>query len=164
MNQVVIHLTNRKNSPIVNNLGLDRIYSLSKIAEKYQIRIAIENVYDTDHLDKVFQAIPSKYVGLCYDSGHENYLSKNKNLLEKYSNRLMALHLSDNNGHKDNHRNLGEGTINWSTIRENIEKSIYSGPINLEVTNEFSKADRFLTAEEFMKKAHQQLELYFVKI
>ncbi|WP_427338776.1 sugar phosphate isomerase/epimerase family protein [Caloranaerobacter sp. DY30410] len=101
---IVMHLTRGYDLKSVNEYGL---YSLEKIvseAEKYKVKIAIENTRKDEFVEEILESINSPYLGLCYDSSHANLWSKNNSyLLDKYKDRVIALHISDNNGKKDNH-------------------------------------------------------------
>ena len=55
-------------------------------------------------------------VGMIFDTGHANI---NQNLLEyfkKVAQHIIAYHVHDNDGYKDQHSIPGTGTINWQEI------------------------------------------------
>lgn len=95
---VVIHLINGDTPPPPIQLGLDRIKYLVELAEQKEVNIALKNLRRLEHLQFVFENIKSGRLGFCYDSGHENCYTKGADLLSLYGNRLMALHLHDNDG------------------------------------------------------------------
>lgn len=95
---VVIHLINGDTPPPPTQLGLDRIKYLVELAEQKEVNIALKNLRRLEHLQFVFENIKSGRLGFCYDSGHENCYTKGADLLSLYGNRLMALHLHDNDG------------------------------------------------------------------
>ncbi|MDR1894867.1 MAG: sugar phosphate isomerase/epimerase [Spirochaetales bacterium] len=67
------------------------------------VRIAQENLFYTpndeaeEKFDRLFNRYPEDYMGLCYDSGHAtlSWLDNYYFLLEKYNDRLFAVHLQD---------------------------------------------------------------------
>ncbi len=72
-------------------------------------------------------------LGLCYDSGHDFVWSgKPYDLLKRYGDRLFAVHLHDNRGREDEHLPIGEGDVNWETVRQGIGDSAYAGSFTLE--------------------------------
>lgn len=73
------------------------------------------------------------YLGICYDSGHGNMGGKGLDHLAKFADRLISLHLHDNNGFDDQHKPLFSGTIDWKKLAAVVSKSIYSGPLTQEV-------------------------------
>jgi len=73
-------------------------------------------------------------LGLCYDSGHDYIWSPSPyKILEKYKERLFAIHLHDNMGQNDDHLAPGEGRINWDIVRAGIENTVYPGSYTLEI-------------------------------
>ena len=53
--------------------------------------------------------------------------------LEVLGNRLISLHLHDNDGEKDEHKLLFSGTTDWATLAERIAGSSYSMCVSMEV-------------------------------
>ena len=53
---------------------------------------------------------------MCYDSGHENFLTPHANFLQKHGDRLMCVHLHDNNGLTDQHKIPFTGSVNWEYV------------------------------------------------
>lgn len=160
---VVIHLTSGNTPPPASQIGLDRIKALVELAEAKSINIALENLRRPEYLQFVFSNIQSNRLGFCYDSGHENCFSNGADLLDRYANKLMALHLHDNDGTDDQHRIPGEGTIDWNTVASKIQSIGYDGAISLEVTREFSKLYSGISAQEFLKVAHDKIISLFPK-
>src|SRR5690554_1043601 len=157
---VVIHLTNGHTPPPPTQLGIDRIKYLVELAEQKQVNIALENLKVPEYLDFVFSNLDSNRLGFCYDSGHETCYSRGADLLTKYGSKLMALHLHDNDGVKDQHQIPGEGTINWESVAQKIKSAGYPGPITLELVNEFSAYSQ-ASAQEFLSLAYKKIGLLF---
>jgi len=78
-----------------------------------------------------------------------------------YGNKLMALHLHDNDGTDDQHRIPGKGTINWDSIVRKIRQTTYRGAVSLEVTNENSELYSNMSAQEFLKVANEKIKMLF---
>jgi sugar phosphate isomerase/epimerase len=153
---VVMHLTAGDDPSPLTGRGIDRMKRLVDLAESKAIQIALENVKHPEYLDAVFTEISSARLGFCYDSGHD-YLHRpeGRSLLARYGNRLMALHLHDNDGAGDRHLIPGEGGIDWSLVKDDLNRVNYDGPIALEVTNEFSDYKDRETAAEFLRRAYE---------
>lgn len=150
----VVHLTVGEEPPKPCGAGVERIKRLTAHAEAKGVNIALENLKKLEHLDYVFPAVSSDRLGFCYDSGHEAVCGlKSGSLPEKYGNRLMVLHLHDNDGLTDRHMVPGEGILDWKAIKAGIAKSGYAGPVSLEVTNEYSDLKGKETAGEFLRRA-----------
>jgi len=157
----VVHITYGKDPTPYNQIGLDRIKRLVDSAEKKNINIALENIERPDYLEFVFNNIQSKRLGFCYDSGHENCYTKGTRLLSQYGSKLMALHLHDNDELHDQHNIPGEGSIDWCAVKEDLDKTNYSGSIALEILNKYSKFSGKDNAEAFLKRAFDEAKRIF---
>ncbi len=109
--------------------------SLDKLAPdagRLGVRIAIENGEDRV-IDRLLEEYPPEYVGICYDSGHGNQ-GKEGSLgwLEKNKDRLISMHLHDNDGESDLHKIPFTGTIDWERLARIVAESSYDKCMNLE--------------------------------
>lgn len=160
---LVIHLTEGDYPPTPSQIGLDRFKYIVEFSEKKGVNIALENLRRPDYLDFIFTNINSARLGFCYDSGHENCYTSNVDLLERYGNKLVALHLHDNSGKEDEHKIPGEGNINWSSVAEKIDSLKYQGPLTLEVMNGFPERSLKVGPDEFLALAFHSLKKEFLK-
>lgn len=129
----VFHPISGSEPPPVSAVGMERIHALVERAEKRGVRIAMENMRTNHALIKILDTIGSPMLGFCYDSGHDYVWSHTPyELLDRYKDRLFAVHLHDNLGQNDDHLAPGEGKINWDIVREGIEHSAYKGSYTLE--------------------------------
>jgi sugar phosphate isomerase/epimerase len=86
-------------------------------AEKLELKIAVENVFDTDPsaLKKITSSISHPLFGVCLDAGHINVFSEVS--VEEWFNELgdkvFETHLHDNNGKQDQHNGIGVGTFDF---------------------------------------------------
>ncbi|HCE46653.1 MAG TPA: hypothetical protein DET40_24155 [Lentisphaeria bacterium] len=99
-----------------------------------KIRIAVENVFfdEFNGISELMREYSPGYLGICYDSGHGNMGGKGLDHLAKLADRLLSLHLHDNNGFDDQHKPLFSGTIDWKRLAAVIASSNYKGPLTLE--------------------------------
>lgn len=56
-------------------------------------------------------------------------------MLDKYGNRLFAIHLQDNGGKNNQHQLPFDGNIDWEMIMEKITFAGYTGATTLEPMN-----------------------------
>ena len=122
---------------VVVDQSMRSLRALEKICMIFKVRIAFENMpfgYQTwGTIAKYLNEFGPDYVGLCYDAGHGNMVAGSMDCLEKMKNRLIAMHLHDNNGKKDQHKPIFSGKADWTRLASIIRSSAYSGPINMEV-------------------------------
>ena len=62
-------------------------------------------------------------------------------MLERFGDRLVAFHLHDNDGSEDQHLIPGEGKIDWRRVVAGLRAAGYSGPLTMEVCDQFSGCD-----------------------
>ena len=136
------------------NIGIERLKKIIDTAEQLNINIAIENMARPEYLDCIFKNIQSKRLGFCFDSGHWNLFMPEVDLLTLYGDRLLALHLHDNDGVNDWHALPFSGNIDWDDIRVKLKTVDYKGSIALEVGNK--TFEHITEAEEFLRIAAEK--------
>ena len=111
--------------------------ALQPLARSRRVRLALENMGAPDGgwtiLRPLFAAYPPDFLGLCYDSGHGNLAAGSLEQLEAVRDRLVAVHLHDNDGAGDRHNLLFTGTVPWARLAQVLARSAYAKPISLEV-------------------------------
>lgn len=103
--------------------GLRRFVRIAEAAERYGIYLGLENSVFPEYLQFIFDNIKSKYIGFCYDSGHENAFAPGFGYLSKFGDRLFALHLHDNDGVDDQHTVPFSGNIDWISMVKELKKT-----------------------------------------
>ena len=115
--------------------------------------IAFENLNNIQNLAFVLDSFHSKNVGFCYDSCHHINYVPNDDLLKLYGNRLMALHLQDNGGKRNQHQLPFDGNIDWPTVMKKISQIGYKGATTIEPMNWDYE---HLSIREFLDLAYQR--------
>lgn len=154
-----------------NNIGLENIKTIVEYGINNNVKIAIENVdkFSLKHVNYIFKNIGKDKLGFCYDVGHHNLYYKNKNIFKKYQNRLVAIHLHDNQmdftKYNDYTRDLHllpfDGKINYDTVCRNLAKINYNNTIMLEVNRtSTSNPDKYKDIEikNFLKEAKKRAQ------
>jgi sugar phosphate isomerase/epimerase len=126
---------------------------LESIARNNGIRLAAENMDrdDFEVLETILGEYDPGYLGLCYDSGHANLGEPGLEHLKRLKNRLIAIHLHDNDGLSDQHNIPFTGMVDWPGLIKVIASSSYSQCINLEVG--MRKAG-YTGEVKFLKQSH----------
>lgn len=96
------------------------------------IRLALENGF-YPAIRPFLDAYEPSYVGLCYDSGHSNFYGMTMDEFALIRDRLLVLHLNDNNGKGDQHKPLFMGTVKWEKLAPLIATSSYCKCLNQEI-------------------------------
>lgn len=104
---------------------------LQPCARECGVRMAIENG-DFDTIEKALGNYDADYLGLCYDSGHGNMRPDGLDRLEGLKDRLICIHLHDNDGTEDQHKLPFSGTSDWARLMQIIAASSYEKCIGLE--------------------------------
>jgi len=149
---IVVHSIGlKKDSQIFFDRAYNLAYykSLKPLCEKFNIRVAVENLCDFDDKRKHFQGrlgkagelcefirdIDSPYFVACVDVGHaamagsepENFLSGMDGSI------LMALHVQDGNYREDSHTLPYLGEYNWTAIMQALKQIDYKGELTFEI-------------------------------
>ncbi|MFW6303768.1 MAG: sugar phosphate isomerase/epimerase family protein [Candidatus Sumerlaeota bacterium] len=141
---VILHLPAIHGAPDVEAAIDDAsliIDGLRDAAEKHNVRLAIENLFDEPEqfgeafFDALLDKYPPGFVGYCFDSGHA-LVNDRVHYVERYGQRLIVTHLHDNDGEYDQHRVPGQGIGDWERIARAVTASALDGPVNFEVCPE----------------------------
>ena len=156
---IVMHLESKKGNigvelPESYDIGLDRFKRIIDIAEKLNINIAIENMSRPEFLSCIFENIDSRRLGFCFDSGHWNVFTPDLDLLTLYGDKLISLHLHDNDGKDDWHSLPFSGNIDWNEIKNKLKENTYKGTIALEVLNK--NFEHINEPEKFLELAFER--------
>ncbi|MBU1700333.1 MAG: sugar phosphate isomerase/epimerase [Candidatus Eisenbacteria bacterium] len=154
---IVVHLPNAPSTLLKGDFYYDSLQRsldvLWQLAEKYSIKIAIENMDDDDFLDIdwLFERYNDDFLGLCYDSGHGNLGRPGLDNLERYKGRLVSIHIHDNDGTQDRHNLPFSGTVDWVRLSKIIASSSYKGCVSLEA----NMRGLDISESEYLREAYQ---------
>lgn len=101
------------------------------------IVIVLENDIDKspDLLVQLANQVNSPFLGLCLDIGHQHVFSELSALewVRRMGDKLLHVHLHDNDGTGDNHWSIGQGTIDFDPFYDAIERQVPEATMSLEV-------------------------------
>lgn len=114
--------------------NLKTVRKLVKIANEYEVKIAIENVPEpypflmknVDDFTRFYDEI-NEDVDMVLDVGHSNLNKQTEQFLETFKDRIIHLHLSDNDGTGDQHLGIGKGMVNWKKVADLMKRTSYEG-------------------------------------
>lgn len=130
-------------------LNLEAFGRLADIADSYGVKLCIENMQEREgqdpwrfgarisDLNELINILGSEAVGICFDSSHANVtrLDMSK-AINECGVRLLATHISDNDGSGDQHKLPFGGKINWESVISSLKYIGYTGLFNLEIPGE----------------------------
>ncbi|MGB9740880.1 MAG: sugar phosphate isomerase/epimerase family protein [Candidatus Bathyarchaeia archaeon] len=112
---------------------------LSKIADDYGVKVAIENVPEpypflmkgVAEFEKFYGEV-NEDIGLALDVGHANINRQIELFVEEFSGKIVHVHAHDNDGRDDQHLGIGYGTINWEKFANLLMKMSFNGVVVVE--------------------------------
>jgi sugar phosphate isomerase/epimerase len=120
-------------------LNLDSVRVLLKIGRKEGVKIAIENVPEPyPFVLKNVQDFSRFYdelnddIGLVLDVAHANLNRQIQDFLRQFPEKIVHMHVSDNDGAYDLHLGIRYGTIDWESVAKAVKQAKYSNVIMLE--------------------------------
>jgi sugar phosphate isomerase/epimerase len=128
------------------------------------VRLAFENMIHGNFplIERLLREYSPDHIGLCYDSGHGNMNPDGLQMLERLKDRLISVHLHDNDGHSDQHLPPFSGTVDWAALAGIIANSSYTKPLSFEVAMRatgIEREDEFLeVARERASMVHEMVE------
>jgi len=118
-------------------IAADTLAELEPTIRASGAMIAIENgTSDTRGVLDLFASLPAGAFGFVIDTGHANIAGGDDDIrlvIDTVGDRMISLHLNDNNGKQDSHHPPGEGTVDWPSIADGLRTSGYHGCIMWEV-------------------------------
>ncbi|MCT4595445.1 MAG: sugar phosphate isomerase/epimerase [Anaeromicrobium sp.] len=143
------------------------------------VKIGIENLIGTpnkwqiEQFDMLFSRYDKEFLGFCFDSGHGLIMNGEDpfQLVRRYLDRLIGLHLNDNRGatkeelendlstvKNDLHMIPFEGDINWHELIKIIKDSPYKLPLTMELSLREKDEKAFL--DRAYKAGMRLLDIY----
>lgn len=131
----------------------ENIGRLLEYCEKIGVKLAVENMPSgkmgerVSDIHDLISGFDSEYIGICFDTSHANMTSGDApNEIKKCSDKLFTIHVSDNNGKKDQHYLPFSGNIDWPSFWKELNNLNYNGVFMMEVTRHLENS-RFMLQE-----------------
>jgi len=121
-------------------INLQAIRELLDTANNSDMKITIENTPDpfpfilksVDEFFRFYEDLGDAELGLTLDVGHANVNGQIYDFIKRFSDRIVHVHASDNDGTFDQHRGIGEGNIDWASVAEALRNIRYGGVVVVE--------------------------------
>ncbi len=111
----------------------------SQIAEDYGLLFVIEprvgeTISNSDAMLRLLDEVSMDNFGAVLDTGHQHAAKELIPLsIEKLGEKIMYVHVSDNDGRDNYHWAPGRGTIDWDGVFRGLKKFGFKGPIAVDV-------------------------------
>ncbi len=150
---LIVHCSAGIPAPRINDIGMSRFDRLMEHAAKHNITIAYENQRYLANISLMFEQYPE--ARFCWDTGHEGCFTPGRQYMPLFSDKLVALHIHDNNCEFDHdlHMISFDGKIDFKRVVRQIVQANYNGSIMLEVFNTNLNMYSHLSPEEFYSRA-----------
>jgi len=135
--------------------NLRSVRALIAVAKKLGVDIAIENTPEPfSFLIKRMRDIALFYselgmdadLGMAFDVGHANTTKEVFGFIDKFADKIVHVHVSDNEGKYDQHKGIGYGKIDWKAVAKALKGINYKGVVVCE------SVDHVLESIEVMRR------------
>jgi len=131
------------------NLG--SVHIILKVARREGVEVAIENIPDPyPNLMKTARDFQQFYeeldgdIGMVLDVAHANLNCQIQDFVKQLHDKIVHVHVSDNDGTNDQHLGIGYGNIDWESVAKTLRESKYGNLIILESTDHVKESLKFL--------------------
>ena len=129
----------------VKGYAFDFLSEMVDAAHRLEVTICLENMFvrnrlgvEPDDFEEIFKTFPS--LKLTLDTGHANIHDRRghrlKALVKRFGERIGHLHFSDNQGKRDDHLAVGQGTVKFADLVMRLKGVGYDDTVTLEVFDE----------------------------
>ena len=137
---------------------LRSVGEIAALASSLGVRVALEVIPNAmataDALVELLDDLDIPEAGICLDFGHAHMQGDVVEAIEAVSGVLVATHVHDNRGTRDEHLAPFDGTIDWAGALIALQKIGYDGTMMLELAG----ADPAAPALERARRAAARLE------
>ncbi len=119
--------------------NLSSVRHLFNVAKERGMRVAIENL--PEPLPALLKSVDdflafydelNEDVSLALDVGHANLNGQIDLFLSTFRDKIIHMHVSDNDGRNDSHSGIGYGMIDWRRVMKAIRGIKFNGVVMLE--------------------------------
>ncbi|MBO5248600.1 MAG: sugar phosphate isomerase/epimerase [Clostridia bacterium] len=167
------HLYYHKNVQELKEINLQFYRSLLPYCEKFNIKIAIENMYRyyndqqgnnlvgsvcarPEEFCEYVDMLDSPWIVACLDVGHVSIVGEDlTEMIHKLGPRLQALHIHDTDTEHDLHTLPFQGKIDWQEVTQSLADIDYKGDVTLEADAFYgslptTEKDAYIAAATYM--------------
>jgi sugar phosphate isomerase/epimerase len=123
-------------------LNCESLLTLIDYGNSRGIKVLVENMAPK----KSYMSSPSEFMefsnannlklDIAFDTGHAHIAGNIDEFIQKLSSYFFMVHITDNDGVTDSHLNVGEGSIDWKKLLDNLQKQQFNGMYIVEAARE----------------------------
>ena len=149
----VLHWDHRFQCQSYDILWRNVINEWTEHAKKLGIRLLMETVPDkptnqryvpSSEIIDFVKNYPPEVLAVCVDVNHSNLQEDLSDVIHKVRDRLVSLHISDNDGYEEKHWLPGQGVIDYRSLLESLKSIEFDGMFVLEVNKWCGKPEKLL--------------------
>lgn len=135
---------------------------IETILRKTKLKVAVENEPTgfplTEDIIGIVDKMGDERVGMCMDIGHAFiYDGDPAKSIKLAGNRIIAIHVSDNDGQNDLHNIPGSGVVDWKGVVEALKDIKYTGKFTYEIADHSCGKANQDELKEILKKTKNSL-------
>ena len=135
--------------------AMSGIEHLRAFARPLGVTLLVENIPNElstpERLVELLTTAHFNDVGMCFDFGHANIMSRVADAFDTMSEYIRSTHVHDNDGNKDSHLWPGDGTIDWDEAIGLLRTAPHVPPLLLEIDGEGQANVERKLSESFRK-------------
>ncbi len=128
-------------------LNLKSVRTLLMNARKEGVEVAIENLPEpypnlmksTADFQRFYEELDDD-IGMVLDVAHANLNGQIQDFMKQFHEKIVHMHVSDNDGVNDLHLGIGHGIIDWENFAKTVKKEEYGNLIILESTDHIEES------------------------
>ena len=103
------------------------IRTIDRLMNEFGIAAALENMPSLDFMigktaEEMFELVDGTDMKICFDIGHANTVNQIDEMTELLGDRIVNVHIHDNNGSNDDHMTIGDGRIDFRAVLSKLSK------------------------------------------
>jgi sugar phosphate isomerase/epimerase len=84
-------------------------------------------------------------VGIVLDVGHANINRHVREFMDKFGDKIVHIHVSDNDSKQDSHLGVGKGTVDWQDFARAVRRIQFRGIVMIESIEDVKQSLQTLT-------------------
>jgi sugar phosphate isomerase/epimerase len=132
--------------------NLQSVKTLLRLSHEYNIKIGMENIPEifptllrnVEDFSRFFNEL-GEDVGIVLDVGHANVNGRVRAFMDTFGDRIVHIHVSDNDGKQDSHLGVGKGTVDWQDFARAARRIQFRGIVMIESIEDVKQSLQTLT-------------------